>query len=106
VTDLNRYYRNYQQTVQPFYPLLLDPSAFEQGFLDVLPYITETGIDPALAERLESNSFESAAWYGLLFAVLALGCQISENEPKERVLRTRVLGKCPSTLRQNIIAPY
>lgn len=76
----------------PFYPFLLDPSGFEQRFLDFLQYVTEAGIDPVLVERLQQSTFDDAAWYGLLFAVLALGCQFSEMEAKEKVLKTRVLG--------------
>jgi hypothetical protein len=47
---------------------------------------------------LRASTFHDAAWYGLLFAVLGSGCQFSETEPQDRILRTRVFGQSAGAL--------
>lgn len=74
----------------PIYHLLVDVEGFERRLLEFMEKVGEHGIlndsDPSLRE----NTFHDAAWYGLLFAVLGSGCQFSETEPRDRILRTRV----------------
>lgn len=75
--------------MKPFYPFLLDPEGFERRFCEFLQQHGETGFEEGLPQE---NTFNDAAWFGLLFAVLASGCQFSDTAPRDRVLRTRVFG--------------
>ncbi|KAK6382767.1 hypothetical protein LTS17_003436 [Exophiala oligosperma] len=86
----NRYYRSFRQNLQTFYPLLLDPEGFERRLCDFMEKIGDSGIESALELASEERSFHDAAWYGLLFGVLACGCQFSGPESQDRVLKARV----------------
>jgi hypothetical protein len=88
-----RYYRTYQQAVSSLFPFLTDEVAFEERLLCLIEKMDSVGLEAALAAAGSEGSFRNAAWYGLLFAVLASGCQHSDLKSSERVLRTRVFGK-------------
>lgn len=78
--------------MKPFYPFLLDPEGFERRLIDFLQTIGENGLDARAESFLRESTFRDAAWYGLMLAVLGSGCQFSDMEPKDRILRTRVFG--------------
>ena len=78
--------------MKPLYPVLLDPKGFEQRFCEVFQDLEDHGLESVASSRLSESTFGDAAWYGLLFAVLASGCQYSDTDPKDRVLKTRVFG--------------
>lgn len=88
-----RYYRVYTLVSQPIYQLTVDLDVFESRLLDFLQKIGDHGITEDSEPALNQSTFQDAAWYGLLFAILGSGCQFSETEPKERTLRTRVFGR-------------
>ena len=77
---------------QPTYHILADVDGFESRLLDFMQRVGEHGILKDDDPSLRASTFHDAAWYGLLFAVLGSGCQFSETEPQDRILRTRVFG--------------
>lgn len=93
-----RYYHSYQQTCHPFFPVIHDLGAFERNLCVVLERL--------LAEADESSSSSThlaahlpraeLAGYGLLFAVLAAGCQsclVTEGD-QQLALHSRVFVAC------------
>ena len=76
----------------PIYRLLVDVEAFESRLLEFMQKVGEHGILKDSDPSLRDTTFHDASWYGLLFAVLGSGCQFSETEPQDRILRTRVFG--------------
>lgn len=87
-----RYFRSYEQNVQPFLPMLLDPEGFETRLCEFVERIGSLGIEAALNQVREENSFCDAAWHAVLFGVLACGCQHSDHAICERIPRARVFG--------------
>lgn len=59
----------------------------------------ELGIESALEKASSEGTIRDAAWYGLLFGVLACGCQFSDTDTQERILRARVFGAILATYR-------
>ncbi|OQV05000.1 Fungal Zn2-Cys6 binuclear cluster domain-containing protein [Cladophialophora immunda] len=84
------YYRSFQQNVHLFYPLLLDPDDFESRLCDFMEKIGNSGIESALEFASDEGCFHDAAWYALLFGVLACGSQFSGPGSQDRVLKARV----------------
>ncbi|TQV95343.1 fungal specific transcription factordomain-containing protein [Cordyceps javanica] len=62
--------------------------------LESLPAVEalgDEGIAKALQLAASEGSFQDAAWYGVLFGVLACGCQFYDNEAaSDRLLKARV----------------
>ncbi|KAF2205771.1 hypothetical protein GQ43DRAFT_477145 [Delitschia confertaspora ATCC 74209] len=83
-SDIIRYWQIYQAYVYPFYPALVTLDQFNQSlfqFLDQRSAIDSGGF-----------SFEEVdlSWLALLFAMLALGAQFSDDPVNERDLRSKV----------------
>jgi hypothetical protein len=90
----------YTLLAQPTYHILADVDGFEIRLLDFMQRVGEHGILKDNDPSLRASTFHDAAWYGLLFAVLGSGCQLSETEPQDRILRTRVFGQSAGALFQ------
>lgn len=55
----------------------------------------DAGISTALELAANERTFQDAAWYGVLFGVLACGCQFHDSEvATDRLLKARVFGMC------------
>lgn len=53
----------------------------------------DAGISTALELAANERSMQDAAWYGVLFGVLACGCQFHDCEAAtDRLLKARVFG--------------
>ncbi|KAJ3484817.1 hypothetical protein NLG97_g6965 [Lecanicillium saksenae] len=65
--------------------------AFESRLCEFLQSLGDADVVRALDLAANGDSFHDAAWYGVLFGVLACGCQFHECEvAADRILRARV----------------
>lgn len=73
-----RYYRSYEQTSHPFYPVIPEIRLFERHLCVVLErLVAETDEPSSSSAQLAAHlSHTELVGYALLFAVLASGCQI------------------------------
>ena len=92
-----RYYRDLGHVI---YPGVADPAQFEQDMTAFLMNRSnyremDTGVDgqpmPGVTEQMLYD--KDLNWVGLLFAVLASGCQCSNLPRKERELTSQVYGQ-------------
>ncbi|KAF7188725.1 putative transcriptional regulatory protein C3H8.08c [Pseudocercospora fuligena] len=89
-----RYYRAYNHIGQPFLPYLLDPGEFERRLCEVIQLIEAVPGDHEGAAA-GGLPYSELAWYGLLFSVLAAGCQFADEDvSSEKKLTTRVFVAC------------
>lgn len=78
----------------PFYPFLLNSESFESRLCDSLQSLGDQDVTKALDLAASERAFHDAAWYGVLFGVLACGCQFHEGEVmSDRILKARVFGE-------------
>lgn len=62
----------------------------------------DAGISTALELAANEKIFQDAAWYGVLFGVLACGCQFHDGEAvSDRILKARVFGMYYTSLLQS-----
>ena len=92
----DRYYRLYRQATYPFYPVVLNIEEFESGLCDFLRCRGELCLTPPPSGAEEVVHGKDLTWLGLLFALLAAGCQFSDLSFTEKGLTSRVFGKYPN----------
>lgn len=97
MADLNRLFYYYRDIAGAIYPVLEDLDAFEMN-LDMLLQ-SRAATDGMYREGDDATQKPfgmTVAYLGLLFAVLASGCQSSDLPSKERELTSQVYGRLPS----------
>jgi predicted alternative tryptophan synthase beta-subunit len=85
---ISSYWQTYQNYVYPFYPALVTLDQFSVALFEFLDQ------RPSMDRGDLSYDSVDSAWMALLFAVLALGVQFSEDLIKERDLRSKVFSTC------------
>lgn len=95
-----RLFYYYKDISGAIYPVLEDISDFE----NTLELLLQTRISMGGEYRADTDEAQkpfgvSIAYLGLLFAVLASGCQSSDYGSKERELTSQVYGICSHTKR-------
>ena len=95
-----RYYRAYQQTCHPFFPVIPDIGAFERNLCIVLERLVskadEPSSSPTQTELAAHLPRAELVGYALLFAALAAGCQscLAAEGDHQLALYTRVFVAC------------
>lgn len=95
-----RYYRAYQQTCHPFFPVIPDIGAFERNLCVVLERLVteanEPSSSPTQTELAAHLPRAELVGYALLFAALASGCQscLAAEGDHQLALYTRVFVAC------------
>lgn len=89
----NRFFFYYKDIAGAIYPVLEDIAEFESNLeLLLQSRIASGGVYREDANEAQSPFGVSIAYLGLLFAVLASGCQSSDLGSKERELTSQVYG--------------
>jgi hypothetical protein len=97
--SLSRFFYYYRDIAGTLYPVLVDVPGFEKNLQTFLQNraaargVLKAGDDRGLSQRPFGVNL---AFIGLLFAVLASGCQSSDLPGKERELTSQVYGKLTS----------
>lgn len=86
------FFRSYRETAQVVYPAVADVDTVESDMLLFLINRASSQGNSGVTEQLIFG--QSLHWIGLLFAILASGCQCSALSPKERLLTTQVYTCC------------
>lgn len=81
-----RYWQVYETLVYPFYPSLVTMDRFEASLFNFLERRPELDGDEDLKQGIDIS------WLSLLFAILACGVQFSDDQVKERDLKSKVFG--------------
>lgn len=94
IINWNRFFFYYKDIAGAIYPVLEDIVGFEDNLeLLLQSRIASGGVYREDANEAQSPFGVSIAYLGLLFAVLASGCQSSDLGSKERELTSQVYGK-------------
>lgn len=81
---MNRYIEVYKNIVHPFFPAVVTLDTFETSLFTFLERRPALGNDSDFKQNIDPS------WLSLLFAVLACGVQFSDDQIKERDLRSKV----------------
>lgn len=100
-TDCLELFRHYRDTAHVLFPGVVDIDQFEWDITEFLTersraqHDTPTGNKERTADVVYGKSLH---WVGLLFAVLASGCQCSNRDRRQRQLASQVYSKRPPYL--------
>lgn len=93
LTGRPRFFYDYKDIAGAIYPVLEDVTDFENNLeLLLQSRIASGGVYREDANEAQNPFGVSIAYLGLLFAVLASGCQSSDLGSKERELTSQVYG--------------
>lgn len=91
--SLSRFFYDYKDIAGAIYPVLEDVRDFENSLeLLLQSRVSAGGVYREDADEAQKPFGVSIAYLGLLFAVLASGCQSSDLGSKERELTSQVYG--------------
>ena len=85
---MSRTFQIYKQIVQPFWGLLIDVEDFEAKLCTYLE-------DRASSSKNPPHKGVSSAWLGMLFAVLAVASNYTDNTYNKRVEMSQAFGMSP-----------
>ena len=90
--DCLEFFRYYRDTAHAIYAAVVDIEQFERDLNAFLMARGDTKVENGITEEIVYG--QSVHWIGLLFAVLASGCQCSSLPRKERELTSQVFVCC------------
>ena len=93
--DCLEYFRYYRDTAHVLFPVIVDIEHFESNLTNFLITRDNNGLEVTGDELAKQEVYgKDLHWLGLLFAILASGCQCSGLSRRERQLTSQVYGKC------------
>jgi hypothetical protein len=98
-SDPHRLFASYRDVACTIYPVIHDTVSFEANLNTILMHRAFVGgVHRPSTDGVERPFGMSLSWLGLLFAVLASGCQSSDIPAKERELTSQVYSKSPESV--------